>query len=301
MTVTDSVLAVVFAVGAALCIAVGTVVRHRSAAQIPDENVGVLGPITTLVRQPVWWVGTVVGIGGYALQAAALGLGSLLLVQPLLVLSLLFALPLGARFSGRTVTRADWLWASALTAAIAVLVVVGDPRPGVERAETRHWIVICLIGLPFVLACLLGARSGSRSRRALLLGLAGGALFGVAAVLTKGVVHLAGEGPRPLFTSLELYALVVVGAAAVALQQSAFQVGALQASLPATTVMEPLVASLLGFVVLGEYLDADRKVTAVLVVALIAVIMAAVALARGAAVVEDTGTDPAQPLSRSRR
>ena len=29
------------------------------------------------------------------------------------------ALPLGARFSGRTVTRADWLWASALTAAIA--------------------------------------------------------------------------------------------------------------------------------------------------------------------------------------
>ncbi len=83
--------------------------------------------------------------------------------------------------------------------------------------------------------------------------------------------------------------------------QSAFQVGALQASLPATTVMEPLVASLLGFVVLGEYLDADRKVTAVLVVALIAVIMAAVALARGAAVVEDAGTDPAQPLSRSRR
>nr|GLK37865.1 hypothetical protein GCM10017611_47300 [Rhodococcus wratislaviensis] len=117
------------------------------------------------------------------------------------VLSLLFALPLGARFSERTVTRADWLWASALTAAIA--------------------------------------------------------------------------------------------------GQSAFQVGALQASLPATTVMEPLVASLLGFVVLGEYLDADRKVTAVLVVALIAVVMAAVA--RGAAVVEDTGTDSAQPLSRSRR
>lgn len=117
------------------------------------------------------------------------------------VLSLLFALPLGAKFSGRTVTRADWLWASALTAAIA--------------------------------------------------------------------------------------------------GQSAFQVGALQASLPATTVMEPLVASLLGFVVLGEYLDADRKVTAVLVVALIAVVMAAVA--RGAAVVEDTGTDSAQPLSRSRR
>lgn len=285
-------LAVVFALCAALCIAVGTVVRHRSAAQIPDEAVGALGPITSLVRQPVWWLGTIVGIGGYAFQAAALGLGSLLLVQPLLVLSLLFALPLGARFSGRTIKRADWLWAAALTAAIAVLVVVGDPKPGMERAETKHWIVVCAIGLPFVLGCLLGARSGSRSRRALLLGLAGGALFGVAAVLTKGVVHLAGDGVRPLVTSLELYALIAVGFGAVSLQQSAFQVGALQASLPATTVMEPLVASMLGFVVLGEYLDADREVTAILVVALVAVIMAAVALARGAATVEETATVP---------
>ncbi|MBM7416331.1 MULTISPECIES: hypothetical protein [Nocardiaceae] len=35
--------------------------------------VGRLGPITTLVREPLWWIGTVVGMGGYGLQAAALG------------------------------------------------------------------------------------------------------------------------------------------------------------------------------------------------------------------------------------
>ncbi|MDQ1178719.1 MULTISPECIES: DMT family transporter [unclassified Rhodococcus (in: high G+C Gram-positive bacteria)] len=288
-----TVLAVLCAVGAAVCIAVGTVVRQRSAASIPDESVGRLGPITTLIREPLWWIGTVVGIGGYGLQAAALGLGSLLLVQPLLVLSLLFALPLGARFSGRTVSAKDWLWAAALTAAIAVLVVVGDPRPGVERAETRHWVVVLCVGIPFVLACVLGARSGSRSRRALLLGLAGGALFGVAAVLTKSVVHLAGRGPQPLLTSVEPYALVAVAVVAISLQQSAFQVGALQASLPATTVMEPMVASLLGFVVLGEYLDADREVTVVLVVALILVVVSAVALARSAGAAENV--EPAHP------
>lgn len=189
----------------------------------------------------------------------------------------------GAKFSGRTVRPLDWAWAAALTLSVAVLVVVGDPRPGVERAETQHWIIICAIGLPFVAACVLLSRTGSRSRRALLLGLAGGALFGVAAVLTKGVVHLVGRGPVALLTSVEPYALIVVAVIAISLQQSAFQVGALQASLPATTVMEPMVASLLGFVVLGEYLHADKAVAAILAIALVATVAAAVALARSAA------------------
>ncbi|WP_072804009.1 DMT family transporter [Rhodococcoides yunnanense] len=274
---------VVLALGAALCIAIGTVIRQRTAAQVPEEQIGALGPITTLVKQPVWWIGTVVGIGGYALQAAALGLGSLLLVQPLLVLSLLFALPLGARFSHRAISTAEWIWAAALTASVAILVVVGDPKPGIERAEARHWAVICLIGIPFVAVCVLAARRSSGTRKALLLGMAGGALFGVAAVLTKGVVHLVSRGVVPLLTSVELYALIAVAVCAISLQQSAFQAGALQASLPATTVMEPVVASALGFLVLGEYLDADRDVGVVLVVATIAMIAATVALARSSA------------------
>ncbi|QXW04691.1 DMT family transporter [Rhodococcus globerulus] len=276
-------LAVLFAIGAAICIAIGTVVRQRTAAVVPDDSIGALGPITTLVHSPIWWLGTIVGMVGYALQAAALGLGSLLLVQPLLVLSLLFALPLGARFSGRTISAREWLWAAALTTSVAVLIIVGDPRPGQPRAETHHWVMITLIGLPFVALCLFGAHRRTGSARALLLGIAGGSLFGVAAVLTKGVVHLVTLGPSAVLTSFEFYALVAVAAVATSVQQSAFQAGDLQASLPATTIMEPVIASLLGFVVLGEYLDADRKVAAVLALAVVAMVAATVALARNAA------------------
>ncbi|WP_092802667.1 DMT family transporter [Rhodococcus globerulus] len=276
-------LAVLFAIGAAVCIAIGTVVRQRTAAVVPEDSIGALGPITTLVHSPIWWLGTIVGMVGYALQAAALGLGSLLLVQPLLVLSLLFALPLGARFSGRTISAREWLWAAALTTSVAVLIIVGDPRPGQPRAETHHWVMITLIGLPFVALCLFGAHRRTGSARALLLGIAGGSLFGVAAVLTKGVVHLVTLGPSAVLTSFEFYALVAVAAVATSVQQSAFQAGDLQASLPATTIMEPVIASLLGFVVLGEYLDADRKVAAVLALAVVAMIAATVALARNAA------------------
>lgn len=278
-----TLLVVVLALGAALCIAIGTVVRQRTAAAVPAESVGVLGPITTLITQPLWWVGTVVGIGGYALQAVALGLGSLLLVQPLLVLSLLFALPLGARFAHRTVSIREWLWAAALTASVAILVVVGDPKPGIARAEAEHWALVCLIGIPFVALCVFAGQRTGGSRKALLLGLAGGALFGVAAVLTKGVVQLVSRGFVPVVTSVELYALVAVAVCAVTVQQSAFQAGALQASLPATTVMEPVVASALGFLVLGEYLAADRNVAIVLAIALLAMVAATVALARSSA------------------
>ncbi|MFZ2526704.1 MAG: DMT family transporter [Rhodococcus sp. (in: high G+C Gram-positive bacteria)] len=279
----DSLLAALLAVGAALCIAVGTVVRQRAAAAVPDADSRMLGPISSLVRNPTWWLGTAAGAAGYVLQAAALALGSLLLVQPMLVLSLLFALPLSARFAGRRVGAREWWWAATLTTSVAVLVVVGDPQPGEPRPELQHWIVLTLLGVPALALCLFEAGRRTRPTRALLLGLAAGSLFGVAAVLTKSVVHLVLLGAREAVLSIDLYALIAVFAVATSVQQSAFHAGDLRTSLPATTVVEPMVAALLGFAVLGEYLDADRTHIAVLVGALAAMVAATIALARTAA------------------
>ncbi|KAA0022385.1 hypothetical protein FOY51_14610 [Antrihabitans cavernicola] len=285
-------MAIASALAAALCIALGAVLRQRVAAIVPDDEMGRFGVIGVLIRRPVWWAGTLVGIGGYVFQAKALGKGSLLLVQPLLVLSLLFALPLGAKFSGRTIRASEWVWAIVLTSAVAILVVVGDPRPGHPHAEARHWAIITGIGLPLVALCLIGAKAWPGARRALLLGVAAGALFGVAAVLTKGVVAHGGDGMVPLLTSMETYALIVVGLAATLLQQNAYQAGALQASLPATTVAEPVVATALGFLVLGEYLHTDKDLAMLLVGALIAMVAAAVALAQSTGESEtDVGLD----------
>ena len=84
---------------------------------------------------------------GFALQAAALGLGSVLLVQALLVTSLLFALPISARPAHRRVTRWEWMWAVLLAAAVAVIVTVGNPTGGplagvlgdLDRGGRRCW------------------------------------------------------------------------------------------------------------------------------------------------------------------
>ncbi|TSD99424.1 hypothetical protein FOS14_11560 [Skermania sp. ID1734] len=263
----------------ALCIAVGAVVRQRAAAAVPVSEVADV--MSTVARQPAWWLGITVGVAGYAFQAAALARGSLLLVQPLLVLSLLFALPIGAWYGDRMIKPREWAWAATLTVAVAILVVVGDPRHGAEHAEALHWALVAAFGVPALGACLLAARAWPGHRRALLLGVVAGALFGVAAVLTKGVMATARHGGLAVLLSPETWALVVVGVAALCLQQSAYQAGDLQASLPASTVAEPVVASMLGFLVLGEYLDVDKELTALLLAALVAMVVAAVALARG--------------------
>ena len=94
-------IAALLALGAAFFIAIGDVIHQRSAHQVTDEPVSHLGLFTRLLRDRQWWLGSLVAAAGFALQAAALGLGSVLLVQALLVTSLLFALPINARLTHR--------------------------------------------------------------------------------------------------------------------------------------------------------------------------------------------------------
>jgi drug/metabolite transporter (DMT)-like permease len=101
--------------------------QQRAASEVPDDESLGLGLVRRLVRRPIWLAGTAGDTLGYVAQAAALGLGSLVLVQPLLATSLLFALPLGAWWAGRRLRRSDGLWALALTAGLAVFLVAGEP------------------------------------------------------------------------------------------------------------------------------------------------------------------------------
>ena len=81
--------------------------------------------------------------------------------------------------------------------------------------------------------------------------------------------------------------MVVIGAAGIYVQQLAFQAGALQASLPVITVLEPLVAAALGLTLLHEQLRASGGRLALLIVAVVVMTIATITLARGRAHVEE--------------
>jgi drug/metabolite transporter (DMT)-like permease len=276
-------IAALFALGAAFFIAIGDVMHQRSAHEVTDEPVSHVALFMRLLRDGRWWLGSIVSALGFGLQAAALGFGSVLLVQALLVTSLLFALPINARLTHRGVTRWEWTWAALVAAAIAVIVIVGNPTAGHSRASLETWTAVIAVLGPALVLCVAGARIWSGPVSAVLLAVVSGALWGVFAVLTKGVVDRLDDGLWALLRTPELYAWALVAIAGTAWQQSSFRAGALTASLPTMTVTEPVVGSALGIVVLGETMRPGDAGWLTLIAAVAVMVVATAALARGEA------------------
>jgi drug/metabolite transporter (DMT)-like permease len=274
-------LVVLFALCAAVFMAIGIVVRQRATIDVPSEQGVSAVMFTTLLRRPLWWAGTAAAVAGYGFQALALIKGSLILVQPLLVSALLFALPLSARLAGRRVTRGEWLWAGVLTTGLAVFVLLARPGRSEHTASLTVATVVTVVCAVIIVGCVVLAVKIGGWQRATLLGVAVGVLFGVVAVLTKIVMHILDQrGAMSLLATPAPYALVVLGVVATLLQQSAFHAGALHATVPTMLVLEPVVAVFLGAIVLGEELEAGRYQAIALTAAIAAMTAATVALGR---------------------
>ena len=295
MTKTD--IAVVLALLAALASALGNVVRQRSAQEITDKQVGHLELFRMSVRDAKWWLGAVGAIANYVLQAAALVLGSVMMVTALQVTALLFALPIYAHMTRRRVTRWEWTWAVLLAAALAVVVTVGDPDAGASRGSLGTWLVVTLVMGPALIFCVVGARIWSGAVSAVLLAVVAGSSLALFAVLTKAVVQVVQGGVVALLSAPEFYVWIAAALAGMIFQQSSFRAGSLTASLPTSVVAKPLVGSILGMAVLGETLNTAGPLKFVLGAGVAVVVISTVALARGEAVtITETHDQWAHPL-----
>jgi len=275
------VLAVGLALLSSFLFALAASLQQREAATLRDDQAGSIRMLLLLVRRPLWLGGVAADAGGFLTVAAALAVGRLVVVQPLIVTVLLFALPLSSRLTGRRVHRADWGWAIVLTVALAVIVVIGDASNGKDTATTSDWLVAAaILAVPFGLALLVaGSRKGAT--RALMLGVAAGTLFGFNDALITTVTKTLDDGVVTVLKGWPVYALVVVLTVGTYLQQASYQAGALQASLPAITGLEPVVGMILGLTLFDERFRAQGPMAiSALLSALIVAGVAVVVLAR---------------------
>jgi drug/metabolite transporter (DMT)-like permease len=259
------VTAAVFALVAALLYAAASVLQHRAAVAAPGEHSLRVGLLGHLAQQPWWIAGIAADVGGFVAQFLALGHGPLVIVQPLLVSGLLFALPLGAVLSHRRITPSEIWAAAAVVVGLTALLLSTAPETGTSSISNGSWAVLFIVaGTPVVL--LVAGAVRRPAAKPLLLASAAGIIYGVTAALTKTTAHQLGQGLGRVLGSWELYALVVVGAIGMLLTQSAFQAGPLRASLPALTVVDPIVSILIGITVLHEHVDTNpfRLVVAVI-------------------------------------
>ncbi len=247
----------VLALFAALMFALGTVIQQREAMKVSDEDAHSAGLLLRLAKRPAWLAGIVADALGFVAQAVALGIGRVIVVQPLLATSVVWALPLGARLSGQKVVRRDIYAAIAVTAGLGVFLVISDPYGGRDDAPIAAWIVAggSLCAVAAVLA-LIGLR-GSPTRKAAACGTAAGLLFGLSAVLTKSVVDSLDEGLVDLITDWHLYALAAVGFASMTLSQISLQAGELAPAVATQMIFDPVASLILGLTLLQEQIHDD--------------------------------------------
>lgn len=252
------ILAVLVALVAATCFAAGAVMEHRAASSVPVDRgaAGLPRLLWRLVRTPRWVAAVAVGVGGFALQGLALRLGSVVVVQPVLASGLVISLVLGflvdRRHPGRPLPDGrQWVAALVVVAGLGLFLVVAAPSPG--RVDgSRGPLALCVgASLALSAAAVLHARRPRARHGALVLGVAAGSAFGVMALALNALVA---HPPLEWLTTWHTPAVLVLGAGGMALSQLAYQAGALSASLPAITVMEPLVALGAAGPVFGESL-----------------------------------------------
>ena len=256
-------IAVLLSLAASFCTATSSVCQRLGARGLDAREPGVTGfdpmLVFRLARRPVWLLGFTCMIAGFAFQVSALHFGPLALVQPILAVELLFVFGyLGTLTRCRGLRWREWAAAAAMSAGLAVFLRAASPSGGRPHAPATLWWAAGLLTLLAVVLAVAAAGFGKHvpaSRRAACLGIATGIAWGFVAAVIKEMSSRLDGGPSAVFTNWAVYVLMVAGAAAMLLTSHAMTAGPLAASQPGFTLLDPIVAILLGVFLFGERLQ----------------------------------------------
>ncbi len=288
-------LAIALAVAGAFCFAGAAVLQHRAVTAATPAAVGgtraarqrpaalSLSGLIAATRRPGWILGLALAGGGTLLHAIALVLAPLSVVQPVGVLAVPVAVVLSAVRTGRRP-------GGGVLAAVAVCVVgvgvfvgiaagtaVNGPAPGGAT------LIAGLVVAAVVVA--LGAVGLDHTGwiRCVCCATAGAVAFGLVSTLMRAVSQDVVFGAGALLDLGVLGSVVGLIVALVAggwLVQQAFASGPPEVVIACLTVVDPIVAVLLGAVLLGEGAATPAGVWLLLVLAASAATAGVVALAR---------------------
>jgi drug/metabolite transporter (DMT)-like permease len=240
---------------AAVCFALAATLQQKGALGMGGLSFARPASLLKLVTRYWWLAGTAVLLVGYVFQAVALDNGRLSVIQPLLVTTIVFALPLGYLITAQQVGRREIGGAVVVVAGLAVFALVGDPAGGRANAPNGQWAITIVVVL--VLTGLLVALGGGGSleRKAGMYGAAAGLLYGLSASLWKPSAEMIDAGTvATAFSHWEIYACGLAGIAAFVVQQVSLGTGRLAPSVASTSVLNPILSVLIGIVLLEETL-----------------------------------------------
>ncbi|MFF5260880.1 DMT family transporter [Actinomadura viridis] len=280
MDIVGSAVAIAVPLAAACLLGVGFVCQQHAAYEEPLREVLHIELILHLARKPVWLLGIALMIGGQVLGTVAFALSGVTAVEPLLAMTLVFALVFAHLIYRESFTRAAWAGAVLVCAGISMFLLFGQPSGGSPVSHVSfRWLaaggVVIAAGL-----CVLIGRRAAFVNRAILFAAAAGMFYGVQDVLTRGSLEISEAGLGALFTHWHPYALVAVAATGLLLAQSAFDMAPIQVSLPASTAAEPIVGIVLAVVIFSEQLRVTPVALTAEILGLIAMVAGIIILGR---------------------
>jgi hypothetical protein len=273
-------IAVPCALASAVAYGASTAVQHAAAHGTHEDG---SGGLTALVRNPRWLLGMGGDGVGLALQVAALATGPVVLIQPILVLALPVSLPIAWALGGPKPGPPQYRACAWLLGGLGLFFVLLGTPGSAQPTNTRATLIASGVVVGLGLLALLGGRGANNSVRAALYGGVAGAWFGFVAVLMDAASTAGQAHGAQAFTHAQglvpLIILLALGGVSITLTQIAFQVGALAASFPANLAADPVVAVVLGEVLLHEDLPLSPVRIVAYVLCLAGVVFGAVRLA----------------------
>ena len=129
-------MAVLLAFLAACSFALGNVLQQKGDV---ETSAGTQGArfLVRILSHPVWLAGLAMQVAGWVLQAFALKDGALMVVQSVTSLSLVVALPLGAKITDQRISRRVLTGAVAMVAGIVVFLLAGSPQRLISMSISR--------------------------------------------------------------------------------------------------------------------------------------------------------------------
>lgn len=271
-------LAIALIVLAACCLAFAAARQHDAvASQVPHDQVRRhLGPrqVLKLIRDPQWLQGVGLATAGALLHISALRLAPVVVIQPIGVLAVPISVLLTARRHQVRPSRRVWwaVGASVLGVAGFVALTAGQSRSQVPTLRAIL-VVVAVVAVLVTVGALLASRLQGRAATLLWAG-AGAATFGMGSALIKALFLEWDAGHRIDDPVVWGTAIVIVLAwlSGSWMIQHGYLAGTPEVVVGAMTVTDPVVAVLIGIVLLGEGGFAPPVLAAMSAAAVLAVV-----------------------------
>lgn len=245
----------VFALGAALCYGVGSVLQAAAArGTVRSES---LDPrlLVRLASSRPYILGVGLDVAGFVLTLAAARVLPLFVVQSVLASFLAVTAILGKYFLGTVLRPLDRLGLALVLSGLFLVALAAVPERPVRVGQGPQWALVVAVILLFGCGILLGRVTGSRGAWAL------GSVAGLAFGATSVGARMIPPGPAPsdpvawmvhVVAQPASWGIVLAGGLGLLAYTSALQRGSVTQATAPLVVAETVVPALVGLWLLGD-------------------------------------------------